>query len=112
MLLAPESTGAGPSLTQRTRRAGCCFPCSGSFHPHSNLHHYRFLASGVPDIEEGLSKRNVGLVLRTRPDHSLTKFCEQVRPAMVIGDENPLREAEHWRLRSTQQLRRRRIVVG
>ena len=75
------------------------------FYPHANLRHYRFLASGIPDIEEGLSKRNVGFVLRTCPDHSLTKFCEQVRPAIVIGDENPLREAEHWRVRAAQDLK-------
>ena len=43
------------------------------FYPHANLRHYRFLASGIPDIEEGLSKRNVGFVLRTYPDHSLIK---------------------------------------
>jgi deoxyribodipyrimidine photo-lyase len=75
------------------------------FYPHANLRHYRFLASGIPDIEEGLSQRNVGFVLRTFPDHSLTKFCEQVRPTMVIGDENPLREAEHWRARVSQSLK-------
>ena len=75
------------------------------FYPHANLRHYRFLASGIPDIEDGLSKRNVGFVLRTYPDHSLTRFCEQVHPAIVIGDENPLREAEHWRVRAGQHLK-------
>ncbi len=75
------------------------------FYPHANLRHYRFLASGIGDIEEGLAKRNVGFVLRTYPDHSLAKFCEQVRPAIVIGDENPLRETEHWRVRAVQQLK-------
>jgi deoxyribodipyrimidine photo-lyase len=74
------------------------------FDPHANLRHYRFLAGGTPDIEEGLRKRNVGFVLRTYPDHSLAKFCEQVRPAIVIGDENPLHEAEHWRVRAAQLL--------
>ncbi|MGB9285629.1 MAG: deoxyribodipyrimidine photo-lyase, partial [Candidatus Sulfotelmatobacter sp.] len=53
------------------------------FYPHANLRHYCALASGILDIEEGLSKRNVGFVLRTYPDHSLIKFCEQVRPAIV-----------------------------
>jgi deoxyribodipyrimidine photo-lyase len=75
------------------------------FYPHANLRHYRFLSTGIPDIAEGLSKRNVGLVLRTYPDHSLTKFCEQVRPAIVISDENPLRETEHWRVRAAQHLK-------
>src|SRR5579863_3259782 len=75
------------------------------FYPHANLRHYDFLASGIPDIGDGLATRNVGFVLRTYPDHSLIKFCEQVRPAMVIGDENPLREAEHWRVRAAQDLK-------
>jgi len=75
------------------------------FYPHANVRHYRFLASGIPDIEEGLSMRNVGFVLRTYPDHSLMKFCEQVHPAIVIGDENPLREAEHWRVRAAEHLK-------
>ena len=75
------------------------------FYPNANLRHYSFLATGIPDIAEDLSRRNVGFVLRTYPDHSLIKFCEQVRPAIVIGDENPLREAERWRVRASQQLR-------
>ena len=75
------------------------------FYPHANLRHYHFLAAGIPDLEEGLSKRNVGFVLRTYPDHSLAKFCEQVRPAIVIGDENPLRETERWRVRAAQLLK-------
>jgi deoxyribodipyrimidine photo-lyase len=75
------------------------------FYPHANLRHYRFLASGIPDIEQGLSKRNVGFVLRTYSDHSLIRFCEHFRPAIVIGDENPLREAERWRVRAAQHLK-------
>jgi deoxyribodipyrimidine photo-lyase len=59
------------------------------FYPNANQRHYRFLASGIPDIAKGLTKRDVGFVLRTYPDHSLIKFCEQVRPAIVIGDESP-----------------------
>ena len=74
-------------------------------YPHANLRHYRFLASGIPDVAEGLSKRNVGFVLRTYPDDSLIKFCEQVSPAIVIGDENPLSGPERWRVRAAQQLK-------
>jgi deoxyribodipyrimidine photo-lyase len=66
------------------------------FNP-ANLRHYTFLAQGIPDIVEGLAKRNLGLVLRTYPGHSLPAFCQEVRAALVVGDENPLREAEAWR---------------
>ena len=44
------------------------------------------------DIADELRKRNVGFVLRRFPEHSLRRFCEQVRPALVVGDENPMRE--------------------
>jgi len=74
------------------------------FYPNANVRHYRFLRSGIPDLAKQLSNRNVGFVLRTYPDHSLAKFCEQVHPAIVVGDENPLREAEHWRIRAAQNL--------
>ena len=92
-------------LGNELRKPVVAFLAPVPFYPRANLRHYRFLASGIPDIEEGLSKRNVGFVLRTYPDHSLIKFCEQVRPAIVIGDENLLREAEHWRVRAAQDLK-------
>jgi deoxyribodipyrimidine photo-lyase len=63
----------------------------------ANLRHYAFLARGIPDIAEALAKRNVGLVLRQFPEHSLLRFCDEARPSLVIGDENPIREAEGWR---------------
>ena len=75
------------------------------FYPRANLRHYRFLADGIPDIAEGLAARGVGFVLRTYPEHSLLKFCEEVRPAMVIGDENPMREPERWRVKVAARIR-------
>jgi len=67
------------------------------FYPHANLRHYRFLNEGIPDIAATLEKRNIGFVLRRYPDHSLLRFCDEVEPALVVGDENPMREPEHWR---------------
>ena len=74
------------------------------FYPHANLRHYRFLNEGIPDIAADLAKRNIGFVLRRYPDHSLAKFCEEVRPALVVGDENPLREPEGWRTKAAKKL--------
>lgn len=67
------------------------------FYPHGNLRHYTFLSQGVADIAAGLNRRHVGLVFRPWPDHHLLKFCEEVRPCLVVGDENPMREPEKWR---------------
>ena len=75
------------------------------FYPHANLRHYSFLNQGIPAIAEGLKKRGIGLVLRKYPDHHLLKFCEQVWPALVVGDENPMREPEHWRQKVADHLR-------
>ena len=74
------------------------------FYPHANLRHYRFLAEGIPDIAVALAKRHVGFVLRRFPDHSLLRFCDEVKPALVIGDENPMREPEAWRRKVAKQL--------
>jgi len=74
------------------------------FYPHANLRHYRFLAEGIPDIAEWLENRHIGFVLRRFPDHSLLKFCAQVKPALVVGDENPMREPESWRCTAAKKL--------
>ncbi len=74
------------------------------FYPHANLRHYAFLAQGIPDIAERARKRGIGFVLRHYPEHRLTKFCEEVNASMVIGDENPLREPDHWRELATKKL--------
>ena len=74
------------------------------FYPNANIRHYRFLVEGIPDIAEELEKRGVGFVLRRYPDHHLLKFCNEVHPAIVIGDENPMREPESWREKATKLL--------
>ena len=74
-------------------------------YPRGNWRHYQFLVDGVPDLAAGLAARNVGFVLRRHPDHSLLRVAEELRPALVIGDENPLRETEAWRVRAAEKLR-------
>jgi deoxyribodipyrimidine photo-lyase len=75
------------------------------YYPHANLRHYRFLNEGIPDIAAALAKRSVGFVLRRYPDHSLLKFCHEVKAALVVGDENPMRQPESWRQTATKKLR-------
>ena len=57
------------------------------FYPHSNLRHYAFLAQGIPDIAARARKRGIGFVLRSYPQHSLVKFCDEVKASIVVGDE-------------------------
>lgn len=66
-------------------------------YPNANLRHYHFLAQGLRDVAQEAAERGVGFVLRRHPDNSLQAFVEEVQAAMLIGDENPLREPERWR---------------
>ncbi len=75
------------------------------FYPHANLRHYQFLNEGIPDIASDLAARNVGFVLRRYPEHSLLKFCEEVKPSLVVSDENPMREPETWRQTAARKLK-------
>ncbi|HEY6937033.1 MAG TPA: deoxyribodipyrimidine photo-lyase [Terriglobales bacterium] len=75
------------------------------FYPHANLRHFQFLQEGIPDIARDLERRAIGFVLRPYPNHHLLKFCDEVRPALLIGDENPLREPEQWRQKVARELR-------
>src|SRR5690348_971722 len=75
------------------------------FYPHANLRHYRFLNDGIPDIADAVAKRDIGFVLRSYPQHSLLQFCDEVKAALVVGDENPLRETEAWRQTAAKKLK-------
>ena len=75
------------------------------FYPHANLRHYHFLREGIPDIASDVRARGAGFVLRRFPDHSLVKFCDEVKPCLVVGDENPMREPRSWREKAAQRLR-------
>ncbi len=74
------------------------------FYPNANRRHYRFLAEGLADLEQDLRRRRVGFVLRRHPDHGLLAFANEVRPALVVGDENPMREPERWRRAAADRL--------
>lgn len=75
------------------------------FYPNANRRHFTFLFQGVPDIAAGLAGRQVAFAYRPYPGHRLLAFVDEVRPALVIGDENPLREPEHWREMVSGRLR-------
>ena len=74
------------------------------FFPNSNLRHLAFLWQGFADIANGLKRRHIGFVLRRYPEHDLLKFCDEVRAALVVGDENPMRDPESWRQNVTRSL--------
>jgi deoxyribodipyrimidine photo-lyase len=72
---------------------------------HANLRHYTFMIQGLRDVAIELRKRNVGFVLRSHPEDHILKFCAEVQPCLVVGDENPLRQPEHAQGKVSAQLR-------
>ena len=71
---------------------------------HANLRHYQFLVAGLKDIAAGLEKRKVGFIVRRYPEHGLLRFCSQVRPCVVVGDENPIKEPEQAKARIAKEI--------
>ena len=61
-------------------------------YPHGNLRHYTFLVDGLAETARCIEQRGAAFVYRPFPHHNLLKFCAEVKPALVVGDENPLRE--------------------
>ena len=70
---------------------------------HANLRHYYFLVQGLRDLAAGLEKRGVGFVLRRYPERGIMPFLAAVKPCLVIGDENPMREAERSKAKFAQE---------
>jgi len=73
--------------------------------PHANLRHFQFLVEGLPDIAAALARRRVGFVVRRGTEHGIERLCEELRPGLVVSDENPLREPERWRQRVAERIR-------
>lgn len=73
--------------------------------PHANLRHYAFLNRGLQDVQQDLHTRNIGFVMRCAPRASPSAFLDEIKPALVIGDENPMREPESWRRRVAKHLK-------
>ncbi len=73
--------------------------------PHANLRHYAFLNQGLPDVAEDCAARGVGFVMRRAPHEDHERFFADVHAAAVIGDENPMREPERWRIRLAERLK-------
>lgn len=74
-------------------------------YPNANLRHYHFLVAGLRETKERIERRGAAFIFRPYPDHDLIKFCREVKAALVIGDENPMREPEGWRQSAVQKLK-------
>jgi deoxyribodipyrimidine photo-lyase len=66
-------------------------------YPSANRRHYQFMLEGLRELPAALASRRVGFVLRTGRMDEVARFCDEVGAALLVGDENPLREPEGWR---------------
>jgi len=73
-------------------------------YPGANLRHYAFLIQGLEPLKRDVENRGAHFVFRAYPHHSLVRFCDEVKPCVVIGDENPLRAPESWRQNAALKL--------
>ncbi len=74
-------------------------------YPNANLRHYSFLLEGLRETAKRIEQRGAIFVFRPYPQHNLIRFCEEVKAALVIGDENPMRAPEGWRQSAAAKLR-------
>jgi deoxyribodipyrimidine photo-lyase len=66
-------------------------------YPSANLRHYQFMLEGLRELPAALAARRVGFVVRCGRTDEVARFCSEVGAALLVGDENPLREPERWR---------------
>lgn len=63
------------------------------------------MLDGLAGLAAGLRERNVGFVLRRAPEQSVLRFCRDVNPSLLIGDEDPRRNAEQRRVRVAREIK-------
>jgi deoxyribodipyrimidine photo-lyase len=65
--------------------------------PSAARRHYEFMLEGLHELPAALAARRVGFVVRCGSTDEVLRFCDEVGAALLVGDENPLREPERWR---------------
>ncbi len=73
-------------------------------YPNANLRHYSFLIDGLAETRDRVLARGAYFLFRPFPEHDLLELCRILRPALVVGDENPLREPSGWRESAARKL--------
>ncbi len=70
-------------------------------HPLANLRHYAFMLEGLAETAQQVVKRKIGFVARicsgASSNWEFARFCAEVRPSLVICDEDPARRPPKWK---------------
>ncbi len=73
--------------------------------PNATARHYRFMLDGLAELGPALEARGVAFALREGDEDEVARFCAGARAALLVGDENPLREPERWRQRVAREVK-------
>ncbi|MBI1324839.1 deoxyribodipyrimidine photolyase [bacterium] len=75
----------------------CIFALTDNY-PDAQRRHYRFLVQGLVDAAEDLAQKGVPLIVRFgSPPEVVLNATRELKPAILIGDENPVRIGQLWR---------------
>ena len=67
-------------------------------YPQAQRRHFRFLVDALPEIQEQLAARGVPLVVRLGSPHEvIPALVKELKPSILVGDENPVRTPKAWR---------------
>lgn len=72
--------------------------------PRATARAYSFLFEGFADVRRAVERRGAAFVFRSAAPIRIDAFAAEAAAALVIGDENPLRETEAWRTRAAGRL--------
>ena len=74
-------------------------------YPGAQKRHYKFLVEGLPEVRDALAARNVAFLVRIGdPAEIIARLANELRPVLVVGDENPLRIGRVWRAQVAEAL--------
>ncbi|MBV8358531.1 MAG: deoxyribodipyrimidine photo-lyase, partial [Deltaproteobacteria bacterium] len=70
-------------------------------HPMANLRHSTFMLEGLAETAQQIVKRKIGFVARicadASSDQEFVRFCTEVRPSLIVCDEDPARRDPKWK---------------
>ncbi len=70
-------------------------------HPTAKLRHYAFMLEGLAETEQVILGRKIGFMVRicsgANSDRQFARFCRELRPSLVICDEDPGRRDWKWK---------------
>lgn len=90
--------GTAIATANRIGKPVVVFFCLRPRHRHAVLRHFAFMIEGLAETARRLDRRGIGFVMRSGAAASeFGRFCSEVRPAIVVTDENPLGGADGWR---------------